>query len=374
MICTRTRSQLRVLVASIPFPQNRFLLDLNNALSELCFIEQSSDAFWNKSGTCDIVHLHFPEYLTFKLATAYAEGLTESLIADVAERLDWWSKRARLVITRHVLLPHGAKNDPLWEELYSVFYSYSDAVVHFGHASETEFKQRYADLVFNRGKPPVHSVIPHANYNSLPNRVTREEARKRLGISPRKKVMLVFGAVRSDDERNLILQTFDGVNTPDKVLLVSRWRENPIPISWIRAQNWIKSLRRAYYRFHPEYVFNYDFVAEEETDMYLNAADVLFIPRLRVLNSGNVTLGMTFGRVVVGPDSWDVGELLTENGNPVFNPDQPSTAARAMEEGFRLADRGAVPASNRLKALAEWQPAQCARQYADLFTHLTSIS
>jgi hypothetical protein len=135
---------------------------------------------------------------------------------------------------------------------------------------------------------------------------------------------------------------------------------------------WLRDLSRLYYRLHPSYAFNYSFVEEEDTQIFLNAADVLFIPRLRVLNSGNVTLGMTFGRVVVGPDSWDIGELLRATGNPVFDPAAPETAAGALKRGFELAGAGETGRANRDLALSRWSVGQCASDYAALFDELIS--
>ena len=359
---------MRVLVASIPFPQNRFFVDLNGALSELCAIEQSADAFWNMTGEYDVVHLHFPEYMTYGLQQAYIDGLTDKVITDLAERLDYWSQTAPIVVTRHVLLPHDARHDPMWEKLYAVFYSFADAVAHFGKASIDEFEERYSAVQFKRGHTPLHRVIPHQNYEALPNTISRDEARKKLGVPDDAEVMLVFGAIRSDDEAELILNTFEGIDDPKKVLVVPRWREKVIPFPWIRARTWMRNLRRLYFRMNPKFFFGYDFVQEADTQIYLNAADVLFIPRLWVLNSGNVTLGMTFGRVVVGPDSWDVGEILSENGNPVFDPDNPATASAAVEKGFHLERAGEIPRKNRELALREWTPRQCARMYMNLYS------
>ena len=184
--------------------------------------------------------------------------------------------------------------------------------------------------------------------------------------------MLVFGAIRGEEERQLILDTFEGLPAAKKILLVSRWRENLSNVSWIRLKYWIRDLKRLYYRLHPRFKFNYGFVEEADTQLYLNAADVLFIARLWVLNSGNITLGMTYGRVVVGPDAWDVGELLRETGNPVFDPDRPETAVAAMEKGFKLASEGRVGAECRRLALEEWRPDQCAAMYAGFFRKLVN--
>jgi glycosyltransferase involved in cell wall biosynthesis len=358
---------MRVLVANIPLPQNRFLVDLNVALATRAELVHSHEAFWAMEGAFDVVHLHFPEYLTYEIEEAYERGLSDTLTSALEERLRFWAEHSRIVITRHVLLPHDALQDPRWERLYGLVYRYCDGVAHFAQASIDEFRQRYRETAWYRGREPEHAMVPHHNYASLPNVIAREEARNRLGIPSDAKVMLIFGAIRNEAEKRLILQTFHNLRLTGKLLLVSRWRESLRAIAWIRLKYWVRDLTRLYYRVHPRYRFNYGFVEEEDTQVYLNSADVLFIPRLWVLNSGNVTLGMTYGKVVVGPDAWDIGELLRETGNPVFNPDRPETAASAVEEGFRLAAEGKRGPANRKLALKEWSADQCAALYVDLY-------
>lgn len=363
---------MRVLVANIPLPQNRFLVDLNEALSRQCALVHSSDVFWNMEGEFDIVHLHFPEYVTYGVQSAYANGLTEELMADVDERLRYWSQRSSIVITRHVLLPHSARNDPKWARMYELFYSYADGVVHFAGSSREEFEERYGGTRFTRERQPLHEVIPHQNYASLPNDMTRAESRRRLRIPPAAPVLLVFGGIRGDAERNLVLNTFAALDAPGKILLVPRWPEKLHMVAWIRFKYWLRDIQRLYYRLHPRFRFGYEFVPETDAQLYLNAADVLLIPRLRVLNSGNIALGMTFGRIVVGPDSWNVGEILRRFGNPVFDPEHPETAVNAVTEGFRLAAEGIVARRNREVALTEWDADRIAKAYVSFFERLAA--
>src|SRR6476660_6735753 len=143
---------MRVLVANIPLPTNRFLVDLNTALTSHVELVHSSDEFWGMQGDYDIVHLHFPEYLTFELQDAYIKGLTSELIDEVRVRLEYWSARSSIVVTRHVLLPHDALEDPMWERMYDTVYTYADGVVHFANASMREFNERYRDTAFSSGR------------------------------------------------------------------------------------------------------------------------------------------------------------------------------------------------------------------------------
>ncbi len=361
---------LKILVANIPLPANRFLVDLNTALLKHVDLIQDHQAFWNMTGTYDAVHLHFPEYTTYEIERAYQTELTNELISQIEVRLKFWSSNSVLIITRHVLLPHHARSDPRWEKLYETYYRHVRGVVHFAQPSVDEFNARYAATAFIAGRPQ-HCIIPHHNYASLPNEVDRSGARKALGIAEHANVVLVFGAIRNDAERDLVLDSFQAANIPNKVLLVSRWREQLPKVSWIRLKYWLRDLIRLYYRMHPNYRLNYDFVPENETQFYLHAADIMFIPRLRVLNSGNVTLGMTFGKVVVGPDSLDVGYLLRTTGNVVFDPQRPDAAAQAMEHALSLVRQDVIGPANRRLALAEWSVEQCAERYFDFFSELT---
>lgn len=362
---------MKILVANIPLPENRFLVDLNSSLGKSAHLTHDESLFWRGDGEFDVVHLHFPEYMTFGHEHAYDKGLSSKLIEETVKVLRVWGKKSKIIITRHVLLPHDALHDPQWEAMYEQVYANVHGVVHFAQASIDEFTTRYARTNFTYGTP-FHAVIPHHNYTSLPNDTSRDDARHRLGIGKDRAAMLIFGAIRNFEERDLILKTFRGIKVPRKVLLVSRWKEKLAQVKWIRLKYWLRDLNRLYYRFHPSYKFNYGFVEEADTQLYLNAADVLFIPRLKVLNSGNVTLGMTFGKVVVGPDSWDVGQLLRETGNPVFNPDFPETAIEATERAFELAKRGELGLANRKLALEQWSADTCAKAYLDFMRQLTT--
>jgi glycosyltransferase involved in cell wall biosynthesis len=350
-------STLRVLTANIPLPRNRFLQDLNGAMSRHCDLIQSSDDFWAMRGGFDIVHLHWPEYISYEMQAAYTSSLRDELIDALEARLQFWSENARLVVTRHNTAPHDAPDDAAWQRVYSLVYSYAAGVVHMGNASVEDFATRYSTLSRNVSDPLAHSVIPHQNYASLPNQVSRADARRQLGIRDDARVMLVFGALRNDAESSLALETFRALNVKRKLLLASSWR---LVSSWRFAE-------RLYFGIHPGFKFNYGFVPDNDAQFYLNAADVLFVPRLRNLNSANVTLGMTFGAVVVGPDSGNTAEILRSRSNPLFDPDIPQTAVTAMEEGYRLAGEGSLGRSNREYALKELDVADCAASYLSFF-------
>jgi glycosyltransferase involved in cell wall biosynthesis len=105
---------------------------------------------------------------------------------------------------------------------------------------------------------------------------------------------------------------------------------------------------------------NYGLVTNKLLSLQFAASDVVLIQRKKVLNSGNLPMGFYFGKVVVGPDRGNVGEILRETGNPVFDPDDENSVARAVREAFTLAEQGKGE-ENRLYAEKNWSPDICAR-------------
>lgn len=72
-------------------------------------------------------------------------------------------------------------------------------------------------------------------------------------------------------------------------------------------------------------------IPDEQLPCYLAAADVVFIQRTDILNSGNVPLALSFGRVVTGPASGNIGGLLAETGNRHSIPPHPRSVDIALE-------------------------------------------
>ena len=96
----------------------------------------------------------------------------------------------------------------------------------------------------------------------------------------------------------------------------------------------------------------------------MNAADFLFIPRTSELNSGNITLGFTFGLVVVGADIADIGEILNETGNPTFNVGDDSLY-KATVKAYQLKTQQ-HGAKNKTLAMNEWSLSKISYSYIKL--------
>jgi len=352
--------KLKILFANIPTPSNRFVLDLKEGLEQHADVVWDHQEFWKMENDYDIIHIHWPEFLSFELES-YLYKPDESIPQELWDKtitcLEYWSKKSKIIYTRHVQFPH-VRHDEEFLNLYKIVASYCDTIVHFANYSIQQFKDWYPDLEHIK-----HVVIPHHNYASLPNRSTKQQAREYLNINQDTKVMLVFGGIK-EHEKPLIKTAFKAIPYKNKVLLAPSWKILRRKISYIRLREWVWNFEVWRAKQNNRFRTNLGFIKEEDAHYYLNAADFLFIPRTSELNSGNITLGFTFGLVVVGADTADIGEILNETGNPTFNVGDDSLY-KATVKAYQLKTQQ-HGAKNKTLAMNEWSLSKISYSYIKL--------
>lgn len=362
--------KLRVLVACIPAPGTRFLADWKNSLSADCDVVHDHNEFLTGESHFDIVHFHWPEYISFEVEAALAGQLSAMTMELVLNRIKYWKDQgSRVVFHRHNIFPH-VYTDSAFEQFYQSVYSLADAIVHLGEYSRVEYLERYANCIDSSHQ--LHAVIPHANFNSYENHISKANARRTLRLRQSSKVVLVFGGIGQPEEQNLVLGGFRNLEIVNKTLVAPNWKDRLITTRNIRLKYFVRDMQRAFYRLHPQYKFGHTFVPDEQVQCYLNASDVLLIQRRNPLNSSNLVLGFTFGRVVVGPDQGNVGEILRATGNPVFNPACAKSVSEALQRGLTLSQQGHGE-MNRRHADREWDLMKTGQQYIALYRSLKQI-
>lgn len=337
---------------------NPFIDQLGESLDareEIAGVAFGAAGFWEEPRQADLLHLHWPEALV-----GWRDPTGEDL-RRVRERLSLWHEGATLAATVHNNLPHygGTGNA---RRLFRLVYEGVDGIVHMGRASREDFVSRYPDLA---AKP--WALIPHGLYASYPDRISSEAARRELGLDAGDFVALCFGNLRHPEELSLLHAGFRSLPPAGHRLLVAG-TILPHPWRWMRLyQRWqrLRLRRDPRVRHHP------GFVPEQRVQVFLRAADLLVIPRRRVLNSGNLVLGFSFGLPVLGPDTGVVGEILRETGNPHFRPGSRASFARALREARDLCGTG-LGGRNRLHAERHWGWPGIAREHLRFYESLRS--
>lgn len=286
-------------------------------------------------GDWDVIHLHWPELLVkYQLAdTSRTDLLEDRHFEKVLNAIRQKKKNgARVMLTIHNEKPHK-DHSGIFDQFYRDVYTLSDGFIHLGEFSGIVLENEYAA---ETGKKPSFT-IPHGDYSFFPNDKERALCRQKLNLGTHEKVLLSFGAIRSKNELELGINAFKKADVEHSIYVIAGSIPNPY-----RSDPEHFFVRKKLYAniFNRRIRTDEKVVAFDKVQVYLKAADLVFIPRFNTLNSGNVALGFTFGKVVTGPGYGVIGETLTKTGNPVFDPADLNSVSEAIANGFELAESG----------------------------------
>jgi glycosyltransferase involved in cell wall biosynthesis len=236
----------------------------------------------------------------------------------------------RVVMTAHNVNTRGRDgNDSLFNRLTLRFqYMLSDHI--FVHTES--MKQ---ELVRDYGvSPAAVSVITYGINNAIPDTsLTPEEAKRRLCLGENLKVILFFGAIAPYKGLDLLAEAF--------LMLVQADRDYRLVIAGLpkgRCDGYFREVREAL-RGEIEagtVLERIGYVSDEETEVYLKAADVLVLPYRAIFQSGILIMAASFGLPVVASDVGSFrADILALQSGLVCRPNDSGDLARAIEEYFR---------------------------------------
>lgn len=283
----------------------------------------------------DVIHLHWPELLVkSQLADMSREDLLQQ--SNFVKVLDQLKKKknsgAKIITTIHNEKPHTDSKGQ-FSQFYREIYSLSDGFIHMGNESEKLTHIQFEEETTGK----LNFLIAHGDYSIFPSNMERDDCRKKLKIDKNQKVLLSFGAIRSEAELNMGIDAFKKADIDHSIYIMA----GKLPVPYKSQLKHFTNRKKLYRNYFNEKIRTVEkIISPDEVQIYLKSADVLFIPRFNTLNSGNVALGFTFGKVVVGPDYGVIGETLRETGNPVFDPYNISSVSEAIHLGFDALESG----------------------------------
>lgn len=273
--------------------RNPYIGELINGISNFTNIKSAVKDFWFGDEYYDIIHIQWPEELT------QWNPPDEKLLEGLKERVEFWRSRgSKLVATRHNLLPNKP-NPEQYQKLYTYVYNTVDHVVHLGEFSLHEFinNSNYSNL--------NNSVIHHHIYESYPNLISKSAARRKMLIPQNSKVILCFGEIRTDAERDFILRVFNNLKIKGKFLLVPKFYSKITHFKKIAFSLFLFSN----ILFKKKWLGS-KYINDDAVQDFFNASDIVLIPRINSLTSGVLYLALAFRKPIVGPASGNMKEQL----------------------------------------------------------------
>jgi beta-1,4-mannosyltransferase len=259
----------------------------------------------------------------------------------------------RVVWTIHDIFHHEARFPRVELAFCRMFHRSADAViVHSaaaGRAVERQWSVRRTDGVF---------VIPHGNYlNSYPNRIDRIQAREKLGVPAGKLVYLFLGLIRPYKGVTRLVREFKTLPEDRVHLLIAGKPINDTLSAEIAGEIG----GRSNIGYLP------GFVADDEVQDFMNAADVVVFPYTRALTSGALILAMSFGRACIAPKMGALEDTLDEGGGFLFEPEERDSLRTSLHDA--LANDASLPAmgAHNLARAKQWGWDEVARLTAEVY-------
>lgn len=162
---------------------------------------------------------------------------------------------------------------------------------------------------------------PHCFYFE---NITREYARKTLGLSDHAPVLLAIGGTRYDKGIDILLNALKKVNKPFFLLIAGReldFNKNYIEENIGPYKDKVKMLMR--------------YLSDEEFYMCINAADIIVLPYRKTFTgaSGPLAEGVWQKKTIIGPNHGSLGSLIKDNHlGATFKSEDADDLAKVINE------------------------------------------
>lgn len=181
-------------------------------------------------------------------------------------------------------------------------------------------------------------IIPIGNYGVLyPNKIKKNEARKKLGISSKDFVFCFFGIIENYKGVPKLITDFLSLDRKNIKLLIAGKCSNPDLKQKIMNYN-------NYSNIH----LKLDFIKDKNIQIYLKAADIAVYPFRSITTSSSVILSLSFGVPIICPRMGNLKDL-PENLGIFYDPDDKSGLLRCMEQAVKNKEILDEMGSNALK-------------------------
>lgn len=232
---------------------------------------------------------------------------------------DFKDRGGTLIWTVHNVLPHDKHQRTLELELHRFLAEQADVIHVLGTETLT------ATAPFYHLPPDKVRVIEHSSYvGAYPDWIGRTEARRRLRLLDQEIALLMLGQIRPYKGLDVLLPAFESALGADPrlhLLIAGRPGEDETLEPWI-----------AECKAHPRVTASFEFVPDDELQLWFRAADLAVLPYNAILNSGSLHLAQTFGVPVIAPRTGVVGSALDPAFSVTFEPGDRRSLETAIGE------------------------------------------
>ncbi len=263
----------------------------------------------------DLVHVHWPSFCYDSPGSAVRTW--RGLISFIGRVMLARMLGARFVWTAHNLYPHDGGRDKLVHRIARLFFTRIVQTI-FVHGPTA------ADAVAREWNVPRRTIvqIPHGNWiDYYPHDIPREEARRRLNLSPTTFVYGFVGLCKPYKGLEKLIESFSR-SEGDCALMIA---------GAFQSDEYLATISKLLADLPPERVrFEPRFLKADEVQYYLTACDAFVTPYRQILTSGSAILALSFGRPVVAPNLGNLRDIIHARNGVLYDPGSPVGLLDAM--------------------------------------------
>jgi D-inositol-3-phosphate glycosyltransferase len=176
------------------------------------------------------------------------------------------------------------------------------------------------------------TIIPYGINNAVPfTALTREEARRKLGLRNDEKAILYFGAIKRYKGLEDLVAAFLQIATRgDYRLIIAGERKKGHEAYWRSIQQTIERDPN-----REKVLQKIEFIPDPETEFYFKAADVAVLPYTEIFQSGILFLTYAYGLPVIATDVGSFSEDIVEGRTGfICKPRDPDALATTIQRYF----------------------------------------
>jgi glycosyltransferase involved in cell wall biosynthesis len=198
---------------------------------------------------------------------------------------------------------------------------------------------------FETNKPV--QLIQHPLYDNFGDIMSKDEARKQLGLSPGDKIILFFGFIRQYKGLDLLLKAMADKEIRQqqiKLLVAGEFYED--------AKQYLDLVSE--YNLQDQVILKTNFIPDSEVKFYLCAADCVVQPYRNATQSGVTPLAYHFEKPMIVTNVGGLPSLVPhEKSGLVCEPD-PTSIAHAITRFYQLGDNYFIPHLRSEKQKYSW--------------------
>ncbi|RYD99189.1 MAG: glycosyltransferase, partial [Sphingobacteriales bacterium] len=210
----------------------------------------------------------------------------------------------------------------------------------------TMSKQVFGDLQkFAPGKPAI--IVPHPLYDAFGERLSKEDARRHLGLPGDEKIILFFGFIRHYKGLDLLLQAMAEAPLRDsgvKLLVAGEFYEDEQSYQQLIDAKGLRDRVLLHTRF----------LADSEIRYYICSADFVVQPYRSATQSGVTPLAYYFERPMVVTNVGGLPDLVPDHEVGIVCEPEPLPIAEAIAECYRLGEDFFLPHIREEKRKYAW--------------------